>query len=578
MNVITVIPLSRGIFRDQLSYFTSSNVQLGSLVSVPVRNKTVNALVVKTEKAEDIKAKVKSAPFSIKKVEKIQATSVFSSAFIDTATDAAQYFATTPGSIIESLVPKAVLEAYGDNKIPKNTHKPEVTTPIKNEHYVFQADDSERIATYKSFIRESFAKKQSVFFCLPSAQKIEQVYKSLEKGIDAYTFVLHGKMKKDELISTWKNILTSKRPVLIIATGGFLAIPRHDIGAIILDFENSPGYKMIQRPFIDYRVFAELYARNTKIKLIFGDVFLRVETLEREERKDLIPFVPLKFRMLEQAQKHIVNMKDQEIISNKKQFAVLSEEINDLINYTKEENERIFILTSRRGLHPLTICGDCGTLVKCNSCSAPMTVHKKGSEQIFICHKCGNRKTTKMKCGKCDSWKLTPLGIGSELTEKEIVEAHPDMKVFRLDSDIATTHKKAQTIATSFLNSAGSILVGTEMALSYIDTVENIAVVSIDSLFALPDFRGNERIFNLLIRLYSKAGKNFLIQTRNANASLFEHIKRGNLLEFYREEIAERKDLGYPPFKTFIKISREGKKPSVVSDMKKLEEIGRAHV
>ncbi|MCK5027154.1 MAG: primosomal protein N' [Candidatus Pacebacteria bacterium] len=571
MNVVTVIPLSRGIFKDQLSYFTSSKVQLGSLVSVPVRNKTVHALVVKIEKVQDIKAKVKSAPFSIKKIEKIQSTPIFSPAFMDTAISASQYFAATPGSIIESLVPKAILEAYGEQKIPKTAHEPENTTPLKNEHYVFQSDDNERMSTYKSFIRESFAKKRSVFFCLPSAQKIERVYNSLEKGIDAYTFILHGKMSKTEIISTWKNILTSKRPVLIIATGGFLAIPRCDIGAIILDFENSTGYKMIQRPFIDYRVFAELYARNTNIKLIFGDMFLRVETLERETRKDLVPFVPLKFRMLEQAQKHIVDMKEQKDTATKKTFTVLSEEMNDLINYTKKENERLFILASRRGLHPVTICGDCGALVTCDSCSAPMTVHKKGTAQIFICHKCGNRKATEMKCNKCDSWKLTPLGIGSELTEKEVTAAHPEIKVFRIDSDTATTHKKAQTIATSFLNSAGSVLVGTEMALSYINKIENVAVVSIDSLFALPDFRGDERIFNLLLRLYSKATKNFLIQTRNAKASLFGHIARGNLLEFYREEIAERKELGYPPFKTFIKISREGRKEAVVSDIKKLE-------
>ncbi len=571
MNVVTVIPLSRGIFKDHLSYFTSSEVQLGSLVSVPIRNKTVHALVVKTEKAKDIKAKVKSAPFSIRKVEKIRSTPVFSPAFMETAIDAAQYFAATPGSVIESLVPKAVLEAYGEEKMPKTTHEPENTKSLKNEHYVFQTDDSERMTTYKSFIRESFAKKQSVFFCLPSTQKIEQAYNSLEKGIAAYTFVLHGKMKKEEITSVWKNILESKRPVLIIATGGFLAIPRHDIGAIILDFENSTGYKMIQRPFIDYRIFAELYARNTNIKLIFGDVFLRVETLERAGKKDLIPFVPLKFRMLDSAQKYIVDMKDNKTLADEKTFSILSEEINDLINYTKEKNEHLFLLTSRRGLHPATICGDCGTLVLCDSCSAPMTVHKKGSKQVFVCHKCGNRKATEMKCSKCDSWKLTPLGIGSELTEKEVIAAHPGIKVFRLDSDTATTHKKAQTIATSFLNSAGSVLVGTEMALSYINTIENIAVVSIDSLFALPDFRGNERIFNLLLRLYSKATKNFLIQTRNAKASLFEHMSRGNLLKFYREEIAERKELGYPPFKTFIKITREGKQEAVVSDIKELE-------
>lgn len=570
MYIATVIPLARGIFKDELSYFTSSKVQPGSLVSVPVRKKIVHALVIKVENAQDMKAKLKSASYSMKKIEKISATPVFSPLFIEAAEDVASYFATTPGAVIESLVPKAILEEYGENNIVKTTHEPIETNDLKNEHYVFQSDDAERMATYKSFIRESFAKKQSVFFCLPTAQKIEQVYNSLEKGIDAYTFVLHGKMKKNDIIATWKKILASKRPVLIIATGGFLAIPRDDIGAIILDFENSTGYKMLTRPFVDYRIFAEHYARKTHVKLIFGDMFLRVETLQREKSGELVSFAPLKFRLLEQAQKHIVDMKGQEDLSNKKTFTVLSDELKDLVNYTKKENEHLFVLTSRKGLHPITICGDCGTLVVCDSCNAPMTVHKKASKNIFICHKCGNRKATEVTCTKCGSWKLTPLGIGSELTEKEIQKTYPDMKVFRLDGEVATTHKKASDIAQEFMNTAGSVLVGTEMALSYIDTVENAAVASIDSLFALPDFRGNERIFNLLLRLYNKSAKNFLVQTRNPNTTLFDHLFRGNLLEFFREEIAERKDMEYPPFKTFIKITREGAKPAVTADMKKL--------
>ncbi|MCK5096181.1 MAG: primosomal protein N' [Candidatus Pacebacteria bacterium] len=572
MKIVTVIPLSKGVFKDQLSYFTSSEVSVGSLVTVPIRKKMIHALVTNITDAQTIKAQVKSAPFSIKKIEKVRSSPIFSEDFMKVAQKTADYFATTPGAVIESVIPKSILEAYGNNDLPKtNRVATRKNDSLKNEPYIFQSNDNERMSTYKSFIRESFAKQNSVFFCLPSAQKIEHVYNMLEKGIASYTYVLHSKLPKKEIVTTWKKVLTSKHPVLIIATGNFLAIPRNDIGAIILDFENSTGYKMIQRPFIDYRIFVEKYAEQTKIKLVFGDVFLRVETLEREKGKEFIAFAPLKFRMLQQSRQHMVDMEKQETDETKKTFTILSKDLNDLIEYTKENNEHLLLLTSRRGLNPVTLCGDCGTLVRCASCSAPMTLHKKDSKQIFICHKCGSRKTAKVTCENCGSWKLVPLGIGSQLTEKEVVETHPDAKVFRLDSDNATTHKRAATIASDFKNTPGSILIGTEMALSYMPaSIDNVAVVSIDSLFALPDFRGNERIFNLLLRLYNKATKNFVIQTRNADAMIFEYLIKGNLMDFYRNEIAERKDLDYPPFKTFIKITLEGKKETVTQEMKKL--------
>ncbi len=606
MKIITVIPLSRGVFKEHLTYFTSTSVEKGSLVYVPIRTKVVPAIVIDIQNARDLKIQIKEAPFSIKKIEKLKTFSLFTSNFIETANMAADYFATTSGAVLQSLVPKTILDAYGENKI--NPVKPfgkinldENISKIKNEHYVFQSDYTERMATYKSFIRESFAKQRSVFFCLPSAQQIEHAFNSLEKGISAYTYILHGKISKKEMILRWNNIITSKHPVLIIATGGSMAIPRHDIGAIILDNENGSGYKTLSRPFIDYRIFAELYAKNTGIKLILGDMFLRTETLFRQQEGELVPFTPLKFRALSTAKQTIVDMKKNKKInpasskqidslnenankndpvslklnnSGKKTFTTISDELTKLIEGIKQKNEHLYIFSTRRGLNTLTVCADCGTIVKCDFCSVPYTLHKKNNKNIFICHKCGHHKSAETKCKTCKSWRLTPLGIGIQLAEKEITEKFPDIKLFRLDSDSATTPKKAKEIASSFMSSPGSILLGTEMALQYLEKdIENIAVLSIDSLFALPDFRSGERIFNLLLRLSSKATKNFIIQTRNSDDDIFQYIIKGNLLSFYRDEIKNRQEMEYPPFKTFIKITREDKKEKVVADMKKLKKI-----
>jgi primosomal protein N' (replication factor Y) len=602
MKIVTVIPLSRGVFKEQLSYFTSSHVSLGSLISVPLRTQTVQGLVVKIEDAKDLKTRLKSASFSMKKIEKVHEMPLFSQELVEAAEKTADYFATTTADVIEALIPKCVLEAYGNGEIKqeprekteekadevveetddekKGVHM-DTNKDVKSEHCIFQSDDEERFATYKSFIRGSFAKKESVFFCMPSVQRIESVYNHLEKGIAPYTFVLHGKLNRKEVVQTWNNILASKRPVLIIATGNFLAIPRDDIGTVILDFENSSGYKMIKRPLIDYRTFAEIYTQKTKTKLIFGDTFLRVETLMREQQKDLTQFAPPKFRMLEQARQSLVDMKKEGTkegaregsVEDKKTFVVISKKLDSLIEHNKSHNEHLFIVTSRKGLYPVTTCGDCGTLVMCDQCSSPMSLHKTNGKPVFVCHKCGNRKLSSMLCGNCGSWKLTPLGIGTQLIESEILEGHEGVAVFRLDGDTATTNKKAKSIAAEFLNTPGSVLIGTEMALPYIEQqIENVAVASIDSLFALPDFRGNERIFNFLLRLYSKARNNFLIQTRNPDSMLFTYIAKGNLLDFYRAEIAERKELNYPPFKTFIKISRAGEKAHVIDEMKKLSE------
>ena len=606
MKIVTVIPLSRGVFKEHLTYFPSSSVEKGSLAYVPIRAKIVPAIVIDIQDARDLKTQIKNASFSIKKIAKMKTSFLFTPNFIETANMTADYFTTTSGVIIQTLIPKTILDAYGENKInftkipSQKLNSSKNISKTKNEHYVFQSDYTERMATYKSFIRESFAKQKSVFFCLPSAQQTEQAFNSLEKGIGAYTYILHGKISKKEMISRWNKIISFKHPVLIIATGGFMAIPRQDIGAIILDHENGNGYKTFTRPFLDYRIFAELYAKNTGIKLILGDMFLRIETLFRQQEGDLVPFTPLKFRALSTAKQTIVDMKKDKKINlvsskqedsqnrdankngiippktndNKKTFTTISTELTGLIKGIKQKNEHLYIFSTRRGLNTLTVCADCGTIVKCDFCSAPCTLHKKNNKNVFICHKCGHHKSAETKCEKCKSWRLTPLGIGIQLAEKEITEKFPDIKLFRLDSDSATTPKKAKEIVSSFMSSPGSILLGTEMAMQYLEKdIENIAVLSIDPLFALPDFRSGERIFNLLLRLSSKATKNFIIQTRNSNDNIFQYIIKGNLLSFYRDEINCRQEMEYPPFKTFIKITREDRKEKVIKDMEKLKKI-----
>jgi primosomal protein N' (replication factor Y) len=164
------------------------------------------------------------------------------------------------------------------------------------------------------------------------------------------------------------------------------------------------------------------------------------------------------------------------------------------------------------------------------------------------------------------------LGIGTERIEEEVRAALPDSKIFRFDKLSAPTHKKATDLADKFYNSPGSIMIGTEYALLYLDKeIDSSAVASLDAFFSIPDFRINEKIFSIILKLRALARKHFLLQTRNPEAAVLSQGVKGNIIEFYREEIEARKMLGFPPFSTFIKISYAGKKEEVLEAMEKLK-------
>jgi primosomal protein N' (replication factor Y) len=471
---------------------------------------------------------------------------------------------------------------------------------------ILQADEDDRLAYYKSLIRSEFALKRSIFFCVPTIQDANRAFEALPKGIEDYAFVLNSSLTTAELVKTWNKIVTEPHPVLVIGTGSFFGVPRRDLGTIVVERESSTGYKSRTRPYLDIRTFAEILAKKLEARLIFGDILLRTETLWRTNNGEYAEVSPLKFRSISAASVSIIDMKKYKT-ADAPGFRIISEEVERLGHKTKESNERMFIFAGRRGLAPLTVCGDCGTSVLCSRCSAPIVLHRlkrsevrsevktetgtfsqssseRSSEKladesrietartIFLCHRCGERRDAAERCRVCGSWKLTTLGLGLELVEETLRSMFPKTTLFRIDKDATTNHRQAIKTAADFYDAPGSILLGTEMALLYLDRpIENAAIVAIDSLFSIPDFRINEKIMNIILRMRSLTQEQFIIQTRSRGQHVFDYASTGNLMDFYREEIDARQKLDYPPFSTLIKITARGKQKDVIESVRALE-------
>ncbi len=582
MNIITVAPIRRGIPIDELSYFTSEAVPPGALVSVPLRGKLTPALVIRSTPAHEMKGDIKNAQFAIKKLESVHAKHFFRKEFIEACEKTGEYFAATTGAVIHAAFPSALVLSGRGGAAPKT----ETTTKRHSQRMIFQADEAERFATYKSHIREVFARGKSCYFVLPSIQDIEHTYASIEKGIQEYTFILHGGLSKKELESRWEKIVRMEHPVLIIGTPLFLSVPRYDIECIILDRESAGAYTLQSRPYLDLRMFAEEFALAIGADIIFGDLFLRAETLHRKETEQLEALMRPKYRLPSTAATQIVDMRTLGEQPATGRIAIASPQLVDLIEDVRKKGTHCFIMGVRRGFAPMTVCGDCGTVVACERCSAPMVLHKKngsqingeGEDNIFLCHRCGFERDTNHTCTHCGGWRLVALGIGVAQAEESIRARFPDATIFRMDKDVVKKHSEAQKIMREYYQTPGSILIGTEMAIPYLtEPVAAVAILSVNSLLTIPDFRMGERVFRLLLLLREKAREHFLIQTRDTSVPLFELATSGNIGEFMQTELEARRQLGYPPFSTLIKFTHEGRKPDGESLMREIETIFSAY-
>lgn len=566
MNLIKAIPIARGIGTDLLSYWSPADASPGSVIRVPLRKRTVGAIVVSSEPAAESRAEIRNADFEIKKISSASARQIVSPQFFKAAEESARYYAATLGSALFELIPASVLAEY--EKLP--APKPLAQRKKARESFVLQKDDETRFGHYKSLIRERFSRKESIFMLMPTVEDIKKARSYLEKGIEPYTYIFHGGLSKAEIAKLWKEALADEHPIIVVATGSFLSLPRHDIGLIVVEHENSRAYKDQQRPFLDMRFVAERLANKIGADLILGDSYLRIETLYRQDEDELVEYAPLAMRSLSTARDALVDMKAYK--NPEHDIRLLSDEFLSLVKKNREESGHMFVFAGRKGLAPQTICADCESSLTCEECSTPLVLHGKDEKRFYLCNKCGARYDAHTVCRICGSWRLTTLGIGTERIEAEILAAAPDAKVFRFDKLSVPTHKKAIETAEVFYSSPGAVMVGTEYALPYLDKeIDFSAIASLDALFSIPDFRINEKIFGIILKVRSITRKHFLLQTRNAEAAVLAQGVKGNIIDFYREEIASRKKFGFPPFSTFIKISSSGNKEAVLESMERLK-------
>jgi primosomal protein N' len=554
MHVVSVIPISRGIHVETLTYFTAKkNVMPGMIVQVPLRGRTVAALVEHVAAVADAKSFVKNADFALRKLGPQSPAHLLSPAFARALRKCARYHAATLGSVMASTVPAPIL-AHASELASAQT-LPDTKHALAADTTVLVAEYERRLDHYRNLIRESFAHKKSICIIVPSRREALAIYAAVKKGIEEYMFVFTGALSSKEFCRRFTEARTHPHPIALIGTPPTLAVARHDLHTIIIERESAHAYVERTRPFVDYRILAEAIAEESGGRIIFADMTLRTTTYARYQHGDLAEITRVPKRIALPAKTEIVDMRTYKASSMRTPFVIMGNEMRDALALELARDGRAFVYVARRGIAATTVCLDCGTTKTCPQCETPMVLHKTATGNVFVCHTCALIRPSEERCRQCQSWRLQSFGLGTERVAAELTAAFPEACIAVIDADHAVSDAEATRVATTFARDSKQILIGTERAVGYLpERIGSAAVASIDSLLALPEWNGHERIFSLLLRLREKCEHTLVIQTRQPDISVLTDVTTGNLLSMYERELSERKRFRYPPYATLIRI------------------------
>ena len=564
MDIVRVAPISRGVVPDELTYFSAIPYAPGALVRVSVRNSEHAAVVLSSEMVTASKADVRSARFALKKLPRQQPTCVLPDAFVRAAATTAQFYACSIGAVLFSCLPKAL------ERITPVSGTPPLERPRLRGFIVprvYQGLAQSRVEFYRTAVREAFAAHGSVLLVAPTIVDVERLSRDLTHGIDRYVYLLHGGQSDRVQRERIESLSAEAHPVLIIVTQGFLALPRHDVSTVIVEHEGAPLFRVRSRPFIDVRVLAQAYATELGGQLFLADLPLRIESVFRRDTGEYEEVVTGNQRTQFPAPAQIISQKGTGREPKRAFHALGTELVAQVANHVAR-GDRVFLYVARRGLSPITLCGDCGLTVTCNECGASVVLHRGAQENYFLCHACGAMRHARERCTACTSWRLETLGIGTELVEREVSDRYgATLPVHVLSSDTVRTHRAAIRMVREWYEHGG-VLIGTELAVPYlIEQIPLVAVVSLDSLLSLASWNVYERVASTLTRLREVAAETFLLQTRHPDVDMLTNVLTGNFSAYYRNELATRKELGYPPFTVLIKVTVSGTEEDVARKM-----------
>ncbi len=237
---------------------------------------------------------------------------------------------------------------------------------------------------------------------------------------------------------------------------------------------------------------------------------------------------------------------------------VLSRVLEDAIAEAWRKQEQTILFLNRRGFATHLFCARCGHIEKCPDCDVGLTYHAKPG--ILQCHYCGRKSSPPERCPACSAETVNYWGTGTQRVEEEVRKKFPEIRIGRMDAD-AMRSGTYEEILTAFREGEINVLVGTQMVAKGLDfpNVTVVGVVNADVALSLPDFRANERAFQLITQVAGRAGRGpkggrVFVQTFQPEHLAIQLAAKHDYEAFAKDELETRKLRGYPPFGRLARI------------------------
>ena len=422
---------------------------------------------------------------------------------------------------------------------------------------------------YTHLIEERLSRGEDVLFLVPEISLTTQLVERMRGLFGESVTVYHSKLTPNQRTKLYTDMLSSESGNFVIGARSALFLPYKKLGLVVVDEEHDSSYKQTEpNPRYNGRDAAIMLAALHDAKCVLGSATPSLESFANY-LSGKYAYARLTERYGGVEMPDIVISDTVRNVKRNERKLHFNKELLDGIAERLESNEQVILFQNRRGYSPYMECPSCGWSARCPHCNVTLSAHQQKGR--MVCHYCGYNEPIQRYCPNCKTGELRPMGFGTERVEEAVAELFPEARVLRLDGDTATSSAAYNRIIGAFARHEADILVGTQIVSKGLDfaDVTLIGILNGDNLLASPDFRAEERAWQMIMQVAGRSGRRdkrgeVIIQTAEPTHPIYATI--GDYDGVATKLLAERKQFGYPPFVRIVKIAMRSANQKLLVD------------
>ena len=448
-------------------------------------------------------------------------------------------------------------------------------------HLLYGVTGSGKTEVYLRLIERVLGSGRTALVLVPEIALTPQTAaRFLARFRDRGVAVLHSGLSAASRHKQWAAAAAGRARVVVGARSAVFA-PLPDLGLIVVDEEHDTSYKQDQLPRYHARDVAVVRARIEAIPCVLGSATPSLESWANAQAGE----APAKYHLWTLRERvaggrlprvDIVDLarerRQRRAEGGVARIEALGPTLERAIERTIGAGGQVMLLLNRRGYASYLACPSarCGWVMGCEQCDASMVVHRLDAARrrgYLRCHHCQAEQAVPAACPVCAK-KLIELGVGTQRLEDELETLFGTTlglingeTMLRLDSDTMSSARDYFEALSRFGRGEIKLLLGTQMIAKGLDypNVRLVGIVNADTAIHMPDFRAQERTFQLVSQVAGRAGRRehpglVIVQTLYPDAPAIRLAGLHDYVGFAAEELRMRAAQRLPPAWRMVRI------------------------